>query len=172
MHAGICLVLERNDSSGFNPDAAKERLEAEGITVKRFDVRGSAQAVFLRADSLFGDENRQSESFENDRSVSRRLRRPKPILERDSWQSYRRPFEVLFGMSIMSLLSKRCPLSKLLSDSSGLMNNTSLSGSEKMPVGDDLCIAAALCYCPLFEVRAANCSSHVLTGGCDAAPIA
>ena len=56
MHAGICLVLERNDSSGFNPDAAKERLEAEGITVKRFDVRGSAQAVFLRADSLFGDE--------------------------------------------------------------------------------------------------------------------
>lgn len=35
---------------------AKERLEAEGITVKHFDVRGSAQAVFLRADSLFGDE--------------------------------------------------------------------------------------------------------------------
>lgn len=32
MHAGIYLVLERNDSSGFNPDAAKERLEAEGIT--------------------------------------------------------------------------------------------------------------------------------------------
>lgn len=56
MHAGICLVLERNDSSGFNPDAAKERLEAEGMTVKHFDVRGSAQAVFLRTDSLYGDE--------------------------------------------------------------------------------------------------------------------
>lgn len=55
MHAGICLVLERNDSSGFNPDAAKERLEAEGMTVKCFDVRGSAQAVFLRADSLYGE---------------------------------------------------------------------------------------------------------------------
>ena len=48
--------------------------------------------------------NRLNESFENDRAVSRRLRRPKPRLEKDSWQSYRLPFEVLFGMSIMSLL--------------------------------------------------------------------
>ena len=56
--------------------------------------------------------NRLNESFENDRAVSRRLRRPKPILERDSWQSYRRPFEVLFGMSIMSLLCLNAVLSQ------------------------------------------------------------
>ena len=40
---------------------------AEGITVKRFDVRGSAQAVFLRADSLFGDE-KQAERVIRERS--------------------------------------------------------------------------------------------------------
>ena len=117
--------------------------------------------------------NRLNESFENDRAVSRRLRRPKPILERDSWLSYRRPFEVLFGMSIMSLLCLNAVLSsKLLNNSSGLMNNTSMSGSEKMPGGNDQRIAAALCHCPLFEIRAANCSSHVLTCCCDEAPIA
>ena len=106
MHAGIYLVLERNDSSGFNPDAAKERLEAEGITVKRFDVRGSAQTVLFQAGSFFGDE-KQAERVIRERC----LRRPKPILERDSWQSYRRPFEVLFGMSIMSLLCRNAVLS-------------------------------------------------------------
>lgn len=69
MHAGIYLVLERNDSSGFNPDAAKERLEAEGITVKRFDVRGSAQTVLFRAGSgsFFGDE-KQAERVIRERS--------------------------------------------------------------------------------------------------------
>ena len=67
MHAGIYLVLERNDSSGFNPDAAKERLEAEGITVKRFDVRGSAQTVLFQAGSFFGDE-KQAERVIRERS--------------------------------------------------------------------------------------------------------
>lgn len=52
------------------------------------------------------------------------------------------------------------------------MNITPLSGSEKMPGVNDQRIAAALCHCPLFEVRAANCSSHVLTCCCDEAPIA
>ena len=116
MHAGIYLVLERNDSSGFNPDAAKERLEAEGITVKRFDVRGSAQLCLYCVETLF--------------------------------------------------------FLKALNGSSGLMNNTSMSGSEKMPGGNDLRIAAALCHCPLLEIRAANCSSHVLPCCCDEAPIA
>ena len=116
MHAGIYLVLERNDSSGFNLDAAKERLEAEGITVKHFDVCGSAQTVLFRAGSFFGDE-KQAERVIRERSGrlaqhSRRLRSPKPILERDSWQSYRCPFEVLFGMSIMSLLCLNAVLSQ------------------------------------------------------------
>lgn len=116
MHAGIYLVLERNDSSGFNPVAAKERLEAEGMTVKRFDVRGSAQTVLFLAGSFFGDE-KQAERVIRERSGrlaqhSRRLRRPKPILERDSRESYRRPFEVLFGMGIMSLLCLNAVLSQ------------------------------------------------------------
>ena len=114
--------------------------------------------------------NRQSESFENDRSAFEKtkanIREGQLAVIPSAIRSSIRHEHYVF------IVSKRCPLSKLLSDSSGLMNNTSLSGSEKMPVGDDLCIAAALCYCPLFEVRAANCSSHVLTGGCDAAPIA
>lgn len=67
MHAGICFVLERNDSSGFNPDAAKERLEAESMTAKRFDVRGSAQRVLFRAGSFFGDE-KQAERVIRERS--------------------------------------------------------------------------------------------------------
>ena len=173
MHAGICLVLERNDSSGFNPDAAKERLEAEGITVKRFDVRGSAQAVFLRADSLFGDE-KQAERVIRERSVrlaafektKANIREGQLAVMRSAIRSSIRHEHYVF------IVSKRCSLSKLLNDSSGLMNNTSMSGSEKMPGGNDLCIAAALCHCPLFENRAANCSSHVLTCCCDAAPIA
>lgn len=70
------------------------------------------------------------------------------------------------------LVSELSQLSMLLSDFSGLMNNTSLIGSEKMPLGDDQRIAAALCHCPLFEIRAANCSSHVLTCCCDEAPTA
>ena len=109
MHAGIYLVLERNDSSGFNPDAAKERLEAEGITVKRFDVRGSAQTVLFQAGSFFGDE-KQAERVIRERS-GRLAAFEKNKLERDSWQSYRRPFEVLFGMSIMSLLCRNAVLS-------------------------------------------------------------
>ena len=60
----------------------------------------------------------------------------------------------------------------LLSDFFGLMNITPLSNNEKMPGGNDLRIAAALCHCPLLEIRAANCSSHVLTCCCDEAPIA
>lgn len=70
------------------------------------------------------------------------------------------------------LVFELSPLSMLLSDSFGLMNITPLSNNEKMPSGDDLRIAAALCHCPLFEIRAANCSSHVLTCCCDEAPIA
>lgn len=60
----------------------------------------------------------------------------------------------------------------LLSDFFGLMNITPLSNNEKMPGGNDQRSAAALCHCLLFEVRAANCSSHVLTYCCDEAPIA
>ena len=72
MHAGIYLVLERNDSSGFNPDAAKERLEAlddaaKKLGVKRFDVRGSAQTVLFQAGSFFGDE-KQAERVIRERS--------------------------------------------------------------------------------------------------------
>lgn len=37
------------------------------MTVKRFDMRGSAQAVFLRAYSLFGDE-KQAERVIRERS--------------------------------------------------------------------------------------------------------
>lgn len=120
--------------------------------------------------------NRQSESFENDRAVSLTLaafaktkaniREGQLAVIPSAIRSSIRHGHYVF------IVSKRCPLSKLLSDSSSLMNNTSLSGSEKMPVGDDLRIAAALCHCPLFEIRAANCSSLVLTCCCDEAPIA
>ena len=170
---GICFVLERNDSSGFNPDAAKERLEAEGMTVKCFDVRGSAQTVLFRAGSFFGDE-KQAERVIRERSgriavfekTKANIREGQLAVIPSAIRSSIRHEHYVF------IVSKRCPLSKLLSDSSGLMNNTSLSGSEKMPVGDDQRIAAALCHCPLFEIRAANCSSHVLTCCCDEAPIA
>ena len=173
MHAGICLVLERNDSSGFNPDTAKERLEVEGMTVKRFDVRGSAQTVLFRAGSFFGDE-KQAERVIRERSgrlaafekTKANIREGQLAVMRSAIRSSIRHEHYVF------IVSKRCSLSKLLNNSSGLMNNTSMSGSEKMPGGNDQRIAAALCHCSLFEIRAANCSSHVLTCCCDEAPIA
>ncbi|WP_410097425.1 hypothetical protein [Sutterella wadsworthensis] len=47
----------------------KNGLEAEGMTVKRFDVRGSAQTVLFRAGSgsFFGDE-KQAERVIRERS--------------------------------------------------------------------------------------------------------
>lgn len=70
------------------------------------------------------------------------MEKTKPLLERESGQSYRRPFEVPFGMSILSLwCSIRPPLSALLSNSFGLMNNTGLSRSKKTPGAEDLRIA-------------------------------
>jgi len=129
--------LERNDSSGFNPDAAKERLEAEGMTVKRFDVRGSAQTVLFRAGSFFGDE-KQAERVIRERSVrlaafektKANIREGQVAVIPSAIRSSIRHEHYVF------IVSKRCSLSKLLNDSSGLMNNTSMSGSEKMPGGN------------------------------------
>ena len=45
----------------------KNGLEAEGMTVKRFDVRGSAQTVLFQAGSFFGDE-KQAERVIRERS--------------------------------------------------------------------------------------------------------
>ena len=112
MHAEICLVLERNDSSGFNPDAAREQLEAEGMPLSALISATLLKQCFSGQAHSLAMKNRLNDSFENDRAVSRCLRRPKPILERDSWQSCGRPFEVLFGMSIMSLLCLNAVLSQ------------------------------------------------------------
>lgn len=120
MHAGIYLVLERNDSSGFNLDAAKERLEAEGITVKHFDVCGSAQTVLFRAGSFFGDE-KQAERVIRERSgrlaafekTKANIREGQlAVIPLAIRSSIRHEHYVL-------IVSKRCPLSKLLSDCSG-----------------------------------------------------
>lgn len=82
------------------------------MTVKRFDVRGSAQTVLFRGGSFFGDE-KQAERVIRERSGRlAAFEKTKPILERDSWQSCGRPFEVLFGMSIMSLLCLNAVLSQ------------------------------------------------------------
>lgn len=117
--------------------------------------------------------NRLNESFENDRAVSRRLEKTKANIREGQLAVI--PSAIRSSIRhehYVFIVSKRCSLSKLLNNSSGLMNNTSMSGSEKMPGGNDQRIAAALCHCPLFEIRAANCSSHVLTCCCDEAPIA
>lgn len=114
MHAGIYLVLQRNDSSGFNPDAAKERLEAEGITVKRFDVRGSAQTVLFRAGSFFGDE-KQAERVIRERSgrlavfekTKANIREGQLAVIPSAIRSSIRHEHYVFTMS------KRCPLSKI-----------------------------------------------------------
>ena len=136
-------------------------------------MRGSAQTVLFQAGSFFGDE-KQAERVIRERSgrlavfekTKANIREGQLAVIPSAIRSSIRHEHYVF------IVSKRSSFSKLLNGSSGLMNNTSMSGSEKMPGGNDLRIAAALCHCPLFEIRAANCSSHVLTCCCDEAPIA
>lgn len=143
------------------------------MTVKRFDVRGSAQAVFLRAYSLFGDE-KQAE-----RVIRERSGRLAAFEKTNANIIVGRQVLILMAIRITIrhgalyfFVSELIPLSMLLSAFFGLMNITPLSNNEKRPGGNDQRSAAALCHCPLFEIRAANCPSHVLTCCCDEAPIA
>ena len=121
-------------------------------------MRGSAQTVLFRAGSFFGDE-KQAERVIRERSgrlavfekTKANIREGQLAVIPSAIRSSIRHEHYVF------IVSKRSSFSKLLNGSSGLMNNTSMSGSEKMPGGNDQRIAAALCHCPLFEIRAANC---------------
>ena len=151
----------------------KNGLDAEGITVKRFDVRGSAQTVLFRAGSFFGDE-KQAERVIRERSgrlavfekTKANIREGQLAVIPSAIRSSIRHEHYVF------IVSKRSSFSKLLNGSSGLMNNTSMSGSEKMPGGNDQRIQRLSAIALSSKSAAANCSSHVLTCCCDEAPIA
>lgn len=128
------VVLEENDSPDFNPAAAKDKLTAAGVQTSVLDVRGTPEEVLRRAVALFHEEKQAARVL---RERTERLEALAPVIA-----DIRRGQKILLLLAIRSpirhesyvfTLSGRHPLSRLLTDTFGVVNVNDREAPEQIP---------------------------------------